>query len=237
MTCRPTPASTGQEPRRTVLPVRPQRWASSHDWPSPMSRTPFLRFFAHPAVGLIGTAASVLGVGLSFYFYLAAREIPDLSYAINPTKTSVYRAGQTSKLKVSIGGEIIGRDVTALQLAFWNAGRRSIRSGNLLTPLRISLPPNTRILEVQLRRTSRPVTGIQLRQANPRTIELTWRILEQNDGGALQLIYEGNEDAKLDVTAVVEGQPQITRLTVGSWRSAKVSVYLLQLGPALLFLV
>lgn len=202
-----------------------------------MTRGPFLHFFAHPIVGLVGTAASVLGVGLSFYFYFTARDTPNLTYAVNPTRTAVYRAGQTSSLQVSLGGHLIARDVTATQIAFWNAGHRAIRAANVLLPLRFTFPSTARILEVKLRRTSRPVTGIQIRQVDPRTVEVTWRILERTDGGVLQFIYEGTEDPQLTVAAIVEGQAEITQPTsAGSWKSAEASRRFLSIGVALLLL-
>ncbi len=43
-------------------------------------------------------------------------------------------------------------------------------------------------------------------------VEIRWNILEQNDGGVLQIVYAGNESTDIQAQAVLEGQPEVVRL-------------------------
>ena len=73
------------------------------------------RFFSNPAVGIIGT---IIGVVLSVYFYALSQRHRDLVYVVNPVKTIILKAGQLSRLSVSLDGKTIDSDLTATQIAF-----------------------------------------------------------------------------------------------------------------------
>ncbi len=63
-------------------------------------RNPFVRFFSQPVVGIAGSIASIIGIGLSVYFFLASRETSELTYFVHPAKAAVVRTGQTSRLSI-----------------------------------------------------------------------------------------------------------------------------------------
>ena len=174
----------------------------------------FMRFFGRPEVGIAGSIASVIGIGLSAYFFLASRETPELTYFVHPAKAAVVRTGQSSRVSVQFDGQLLTGDITAAQVAFWNAGRRPIRRNAILSPLIIRTGKGERILEARIRKTSRDVVGIALDSSRMASgeVEIRWEILEQNDGGILQLVYAGNETVDLRAGAVLEGQPQLVRL-------------------------
>jgi len=177
----------------------------------PDNRSPFLAFFGKPAVGIVGVIVSIIGVALSVYFFLAARERPELTYFVHPAKAAVVRTGQTSRLSVQFDGKELTTDVTAAQIAFWNAGTKPIHANAVLSPLVIRTGSRAKILTVRLRKTSRDVAGITLdtSRLDAGQVEIGWRILEQNDGGALQIVYAGDEIVAIEANAVLEGQPSL----------------------------
>jgi len=69
--------------------------------------------------------------------------IGKLSYAVNPTKTSIVKSGQSSDLHVLYKGQEVSADVTELQIAVWNKGRESIRAENFLTPITLTTSPSS----------------------------------------------------------------------------------------------
>lgn len=173
-----------------------------------------LAFFSRPVVGIAGLIASIVGIALSVYFFLAARETPELTYFVHPAKAAVVRTGQTSRLSVQFDGQNLTGDVTAAQIAFWNAGRRSIRSGAILSPLVIGTGNKARILEARLQKASRDVVGLTVDSSRLSSgeVEIRWSILEQNDGGVLQIVYAGDEGVEIQAHAILEGQPEVVRL-------------------------
>jgi hypothetical protein len=173
-----------------------------------------LHFFSQPLVGIAGSIASIIGIALSVYFFLASREKSELTYFVHPAKAAVVRTGQTSRVSVQFDGQNLTGDITAAQIAFWNAGRGPIRGNAILSPLVIRTGNNERILAARLRKTSRDVAGVVLDSSRLAIgeVEIRWNILEQNDGGVLQIVYVGNEAVNIQARAVLEGQPQIVRL-------------------------
>jgi hypothetical protein len=173
------------------------------------------RWFGHPIVGIIGWLATLVAIPLAIYLYIAGDHQPNLTYVIHPAKAAVVRAAQSSALSVTFGGKILAGDITAAQLAFWNAGSRAIHRNEILKPLRIFTRPTTAILEVRIRRTSRSVINIELDQSRLAQGELVvwWNILEPNDGAIIQLIYAGGENIDVEADGTMEGQSRITHPT------------------------
>lgn len=142
-----------------------------------------LGFFARPIVGIVGSVASIVGFVLSIYFFMASKETPELTYFVHPVKAAVVRIGQTSRLSVQFDGQNLTGDITATQIAFWNAGGLAIRGGDLLKPLVIRTVNKAKILEAYLQKSSREVVGLVLDSSRLSSgeVEIKWNILEQND--------------------------------------------------------
>jgi hypothetical protein len=172
------------------------------------------QFFGHPIVGIVGVGASVLGVLLAIYFYVEGSPKPRLTYIVPAARAAVVRASQSSALTIEYGNKPLTGDVTAAQIMFWNAGDRTIHRNDVLKPLHIFTQPATRILEVQLRKTSRDVVQLELDQSGLAHGDVTvrWNLLERNDGGVIQIIYSGDEKVDITADATVEGQVGISRV-------------------------
>lgn len=120
-------------------------------------------------------------------------------------------------MSVRFGGQDLAEDVTAAQIAFWNDGNKAIRASSMLSPLVIRTQNKTRIIEAKLRKTSRDVVHIDIGSSRLSVGEvgITWSILEQNDGGVLQIVYAGDETVDILAHAVLEGQREVVRLKYG----------------------
>jgi hypothetical protein len=167
-------------------------------------------WLSHPLnllLGLFGTIASILSV----VFYLQSIETRELTFLIHPVKTTVVKAGRASRLKVSLGEREITNDISAVQIAFWNAGKRPIRRNEILEPIIIGLGTNHAVLEVALRKVTRQLTHVALDQGRLANGEvgISWDILEKLDGGVVQIVYAGDTSVPIQINGVVEGQSQI----------------------------
>ncbi len=169
------------------------------------------KFFSNPAVGITGSIASVIGVVLAIYFFFESTYDRELTYFVHPVKSIVVRAGEASELSVTVGGAQIEGNVTAIQLAFWNAGKEPIRAQHVLHPFVIQTEDNTPILEATVRKVSRKVVGLQLDQSKKDQGQLgvSWSILEEGDGGVVQLIVSGSTEVGVSASAIIEGQPEV----------------------------
>jgi len=173
-----------------------------------------IQFFSNPMVGFVGTVASVIGVVLAIYFYLQGNKKRELTYYVRPVRTIVVKAEETPRLSVTYDGQQIRTDITAAQIAFWNRGHESIRKTNVLQPLIISTAGEVPILEVRISTLSRDVVGVQLDQSELERgrLSVSWDILEENDGGIVQIVFAGKPDLEITASAIIEGQREIRQL-------------------------
>ncbi len=173
--------------------------------------SPIAKLFAKPAVGIFGTVASIFSLIAAIYFYHQSRIFPELTFLVNPAITTVVNTNQTSRLNVLHDNKEIKTNVKATQVAIWNRGRKSIKTNDILKPIFLELKPGAQILESSVVITSRDLIGLLIdqSQATDGKLGLSWKILEENDGATIQIIYASNEDQNISVVGVIEGQRKI----------------------------
>lgn len=164
--CKQSPTAGGAKGR--LLPATPEIgficfWMVHGLKPASLSQT------SKPTGGMLSklsrhaqTTATLISVPLAAYFYLQAREYPELAYFVSPVKAIVVRKGQASSLITSRNGKTIETDVTTAQIAIWNRGKRPIRSTNVLAPIVVQIEGDSAILEASVRKRSRDVTRLAL---------------------------------------------------------------------------
>jgi hypothetical protein len=132
-------------------------------------------------------------------------------YRLSPSRSVVVSKAQAGNLRVLHGDREIEADVTAVQLSIWNEGRGVVRADGVLDPLRIVMNPPTKILTASIQKTTRDVTELGLDQASLEsgTVPIRFRILEQDDGALVQLVYAGPPSVDISVAGVIEGQRTI----------------------------
>lgn len=175
----------------------------------------FWQFFSHPAFNLIGLILAVLGFIFGFYFYYAAKVYPQLVVYNHPVKANIVKVGQASDLKTFYKDKEINSDVAATQVAIWNQGNASIKKEQILKPIVLFTDNNVPILEATIRKSTRgEVTKITLNQDELQNGRLTvsWNILEQNDGGVIQIIYAGDSRTNINIEGAIEGQKEVDKL-------------------------
>lgn len=196
------------------------------------------RFFSNPLVGIIGSIASVASLLLAVYFYLQSERHRELTYMVYPTKTIVLKAGQTSRLSVTLDNKRFDNDLTAAQIAFWNSGNEPIRRDQVLKPFVIRTSRGVPIIEARLLKKSRDVIDITALRTSAGEIALSWNILEQNDGGLIQIVFAGGSDTPISASVVVEGQPQIKEVEPSTTLNVTLTNLLggINIGLGILFL-
>src|SRR6266702_8515767 len=117
----------------------------------------FLHFIStHPfgvCVAFIASLATIGGIPLSIYLYNAVPR-RELTYCIYPVRTSIVQSTNISDVTVSYKGHQINGNVSAAQVAIWNAGREPIRPDDILSPIILSIP-DSEILDFKSMKVSR----------------------------------------------------------------------------------
>lgn len=169
-------------------------------------------------VAFVGSLASIVGLLLIFFPWWTSPK-RSLSYCVYPIRTPIVQTTNTSDVSVSYKGQPVSGNVTAAQIAIWNAGREPIRAADILSPLVLKVANGLQLFEVSFVKKSRDVIEPLLQQhtaidmlsgktLGPSSVELKFKILEHNDGVLIQIVYAGTPDAPITPEGTVVGQPR-----------------------------
>jgi hypothetical protein len=169
----------------------------------------------NPYVFLGLAIIAILGFGFGIYAWLDNKASRELTYYVDPARAVVVQSGKSSDLAVSYKNEPVPGDITAAQIAIWNAGKLSIKSVDALKPTVIYTEDGTPILEATIRNPGRDVSQITLdtTQLRDGRLAVKWSILERNDGAIVQLIYAGDSAVGISAEGAFEGQKSLTRIS------------------------
>lgn len=184
--------------RSNAIPATQVSWAS--------------RLITNPVYGITTGIATLVGVPLSIYLFFASQQFPEITYLVNPIRTSIVASHETSGLTVLYGDRPIRGDLSAAQVSIWNAGSRPIQAADVLQPI-VLYVKDAPIVDVKVSAVSRQLTGLSIdrSQIAEGKVGLSWRVLEKNDGVRLQLIYEGPPNAEVGASGAIIGQPAINQ--------------------------
>jgi hypothetical protein len=157
----------------------------------------------------IGLAViSLLSFAFGIYSWLDNKASRELTYFVNPARAVVVQSGKTSDLSVSYKGELVQGDITAVQIAIWNAGKLPVKSGDILKPIVFYTETGAQILEATIRNPGREVCQVSLDHIKLKEgrVTVNWGILEINDATVVQVIYAGDSNVAIKSEGIIEGQ-------------------------------
>jgi hypothetical protein len=162
-------------------------------------------------LGIGGTVTTIFSVALNVYLYRASQIKPMLTFGVLPLKTELQRPDYDKELGFVYQGKLVdSASITAVQVAIWNAGTRSIRDTDVLEPFHLMMPDGAAILSVRVKKITRPICGFEFVNNQTDYVSgkclLKWRILEPDDGVVLQVIYAGSARHDPTLGGVIEGQ-------------------------------
>ncbi len=163
-----------------------------------------LNIIRHPVFSLVGVLIGIIGLLLA----INSLRLRKLSFSIYPVRASIVKSGPISTLEVYHNKELIKTDVSIIQLAIWNAGKHEIVLSDILDPIAIITKPRTPILEATIQRQSRKLINlsVDMSAAKEGTLPISWRILEKDDGGVIQIVYAGDTSVSFQLSGIVQGQ-------------------------------
>ena len=151
-----------------------------------------------------------ISLALAIYYHYQSVQERAPTYYVSPARARIVDTTVPAlpQLQVLYSGKVLNTNVSATIVYFWNDGKLPIKAEDVLEPLRIELESGCEILDARILKVSRPVTNLakgEISDAAKNVLPLSFRILERNDGAALQIIYSGKPDTPVSVTGTVIG--------------------------------
>jgi hypothetical protein len=163
-------------------------------------------------LGLLGLVAGLAGITLAVYFYHAGRATRIPIFIEDPVRTEILSQERIADAPIRVfrsDGQEVVSDLMSTRFYIWNDGKAPIRSEHVLKDILITLDgDDDSIVDFRLQSISRDVTELSLSRHpsdTAKTLELSFKILEQYDGATGQIIYEGNPQSKLVINGTIEG--------------------------------
>ncbi len=164
--------------------------------------------------GIVVGLASV--TSLVLYLFFPQLNIPrrEPRFFVDEARSIIIREAdmQDAPFKVVKRDSIpVSSSVVAVRFFFWNQGKMEIMDSDMLTPVRVIVnDPTAEIIRVDTLRVTRPVTELGVRRSSTadslRALDLYFRVLEHEDGGAFQIIYEGDPWADVGIHGEIKGR-------------------------------
>ena len=146
-----------------------------------------------------------------YFLYIGIRERRPTFY-VDPVRTTILDKthAATAPLRLlKANGDTIQSDVTSVYFYFFNQGKETIKKENIYSPLKISLSDSAKILDFKVLRKARPVSGIELKyDSATKSLNIDFKALEQEDGLAAQIIFEGKREAAVSISGGIDGVKQ-----------------------------
>ncbi len=159
----------------------------------------------------IGEWIGVFGILLALLTWWHSTKTRDLLVRVSPAVVEVVKGGVASDLTVSYLGKPITSDLRAYQVAIWNAGREPIRREDVLKPLTLTWAASNKVVEIKIAKATRVEAEFAMNSVDYDGQKATfdWRILENADGGLVQLLVQGSERPVFSIAGTIVGQTRI----------------------------
>lgn len=176
----------------------------------------------HPyGIPFMGGIASIVAIPLALLLWKALPRHRELTYAIQPIRTTLAQSIENIHILVSFQGKDITNDLNVAQVMLFNAGREPIESSDIVQDISLVVS-NASILAVSYSVPPKAGTDIMLHtNAFTDRIVMHWKILEKGDKPVFQVLYAGKRDAPITLEGRIKGQESIP---LSSWEYATIGV-------------
>lgn len=169
-----------------------------------------------PAGNLLSQIVGLLGLILACAFYFRSKRDKEPYWSLYTTNLSTDQSGASEALNIQLAEERASY-LSISRLAFWNHGRLTIDSADLVAadPLRIKTKNKLRIHGARLIYNNNIASGISISlQKETNAVLLTFDYLDHDQGFVVEIIHEGAKSDDLIVKGAIKGAPRIRHFDI-----------------------
>jgi hypothetical protein len=157
-------------------------------------------------VGFVGVFIGILGIILSYFFYLKSIRVKKPFYLINNNNLFRDNLALLNGLDILYNGNRV-ENLSISQVAFWNKGNEIIDNSDIVKtePLRIESKKNIQILDSKIITENNPTNEFVLKPIDMSRVEIQFDFIEKNDGVVIQVIHTGVDAESLVVRGKIKG--------------------------------
>ncbi len=186
------------------------------------------KLLQHPLFNLVSIFIGFLGVMLAVYFYFKTKKeqkplffIRNFNF-LNESFTSI------PDINVKFQDKQI-KCLSALKLAFWNAGSLTLRGEDMskADPFRLEVKSNAKFLSVKiLSQSSKTVmANVVLDSKQGGIIQISFDYLDKNQGFVILALHTGTRDEDISLLGSFKGSHPISRFSPShTWRLDKIFI-------------
>lgn len=144
---------------------------------------------------------------LTIIFYFRSRREKKPQVRVRNVYTYIQSVSKFSPhIKVTHGNQTV-EHLMVTNIAFWNAGKETIRDGDIspTEPIRIRAGEDVEILEARVLQLSNERAAIRVSQPFPYYAEINFLYLEKGDGLVVQVIHTGNSASDIHLEGKIIG--------------------------------
>jgi hypothetical protein len=159
---------------------------------------------------VLGVAGILVGLLASYYFYLSGRERIEPRYLLQYEPILGSSSGAMDEASLLFKGEEIV-NLNRCILVIWNRGSRTLTKSAVVDSdkVRVCLPKGSKALGVGIARSSRPAIGLIASIDESRAaVIVDFDFLDKGDGGAIEILYQGDPKLEPTVAGSIRGVPQ-----------------------------
>lgn len=205
-----------------------------------VKRLGLLAFLKRNWIGILGLVIGLTGFIASIYIYNSTKNFRDPIFIVDPVRSYIVDSDQLSEMNfvvIDSFGTQITSNLTSIRFYFWNNGNSPIKQEHILKDIIIVIDDTiSEIIDWKFINISRDVTKLWLDGYNRNEIQINFSILESNDGGTGQIIYEGDPNANIYIKGIIEGVETI-RTNVPIPYKKLLITYVIYLGMVFLMIL
>jgi hypothetical protein len=170
-------------------------------------------------VGLfVGVAGIVAGIITGYYFYLKTRERIDPRYVLQHEPLVGSSSGAMTEVSVLFRGTKV-TNLNRCILAIWNRGTRVITRNAVpeQDKVKVQLPENAMALGTGVAWSTRSAINLSAHIDETKSaVTVDFDFLDKNDGGLIEILYQGDPKASPVLTGSIMGAPRGIRSVLGT---------------------
>jgi hypothetical protein len=146
-----------------------------------------------------------IGLVLSVFFYLRGKKEKAPRYTLEDNNLFEKLPDLVPELKVEYKGEQIS-NLTITKVRFWNAGKDTINDTDVVQPIVIEAQSECKIISAKLVRANQEANEFKcsLPEQGGLRVTISFRYLDFNEGGQVQIAHTGTGKERLKLTGRVK---------------------------------